>query len=107
MGELDNEGGRHELVCIFGGGDLSLELHLLAHVELVERAADALGEEQRVVDQADLQRLAVIFERQVEANAGVLEAVPDFDEFVLEEHAATADDALPLLLAEGPNVGEL
>lgn len=36
----------------------------------------------------------------------MLEAVPDLNELILEKHASTADDVLPLLLGKRLDVGK-
>lgn len=106
VGESYNETAGHESTGWFGGGHLSLEFHLLPHVQFIEWPADALGEDQRIIDQIYFQRLAIIFKREIQPDTRMLEAVPDLNELILEEHASTTDDILPLFLAECPDIGK-
>jgi hypothetical protein len=78
VGQLDIDSTRNKARILFGLVNFSLELHLLSHVKLIKRSPYRFREDNRNLNQIELEGITVIFESQVQSDTVILEAIANF-----------------------------
>jgi hypothetical protein len=79
-------------VLILGSVDASLELNLFANKYLIKLSFYVFGINNRVPNQVDVQRIAMMLERKVQCDDFIFEAIANFNHIIFENETTVGND---------------